>query len=96
MLAAPAKTRARGDRIMRKAMLAAAVAVAFAGQPGHSQQAAPETAVVAAASVEEEPIPLPEGKNQVSPGSFASTTAGIGIVVIGVILLAGIAFLPSQ
>lgn len=48
---------------MRKAILAAAVAAVFAGQPGHSQQAAPKTEAVAVTTVEEAPIPLPEGKN---------------------------------
>ena len=84
---------------MRKSILAAAVAVAAMAQPCYPQQAAPVQSIeVATATVaKEEPIPLPEQKNnKVSPGSFASGVAGIGIVVIGVILLAGVAFLPSS
>ena len=78
---------------MRRWMLAAGMAAALTATPGHAQEVRPADA--GTVTVEEEPIPV-SGQNKVSPGSFAATTAGIGIVVIGIVILAGVAFLPSS
>jgi hypothetical protein len=81
---------------MRRLILAAALAVAATASPGYSQQAAPVQATEIVATTEAEPIPVPEQKNKVSPGSFASATVGIGIVVIGLSVLAGAFVLASS
>jgi hypothetical protein len=79
-----------GTKIMRKAMVAGAVAAALLVQPGCSQQAAPlpttEAVTTGAteldATTEEERIPAQHGQNQMSPGSFALATGGAVLVAV--------------
>lgn len=79
---------------MRKPIVAAALATALLTGAGQAQTVpAPVPSQVQRVTVADEPLPPETPKNEVSPGSFVGTTAAIAVVVIGITLLSGLAFM---